>query len=325
VDITVRSEQPADYSAIAGLTYNAFVNWDPAAFKAEPLLVDVLRHNAGFDPELSLVAECQGRIVGHVLLSPFEFVVLGTPQLGTFLAPLCVDPAYQRGGIGGMLIERGHDIARKKGYGFSMLCGHPEYYPRFGYRPRMFSLSGCRLTLGTGGDRTHGLEERPVLGHDIPWIAAAWRRVHGQDDLAMFPGATIGQWFSHAVCWRSSVLEREGRPVAYVRYGSAYPIVVRELLLREGGARDVLAYLLRERHSRDGGDCKLSMGEAAVLGLFAPTDAVTITADRATSDAFMIKVLDEGNRVVSRYCDEVAAGRREPGIIAFPPALDMDA
>ena len=51
------------------------------------------------------------------------------------LGPVSVLPEYQKKGIGSRLIEEGHDAARRLGYRSALLVGHPEYYPRFGYRP----------------------------------------------------------------------------------------------------------------------------------------------------------------------------------------------
>jgi predicted N-acetyltransferase YhbS len=48
---------------------------------------------------------------------------------------LAVTLELQRRGIGGRLVESGHEVARKLGFASSVLVGHPAYYPRFGYRP----------------------------------------------------------------------------------------------------------------------------------------------------------------------------------------------
>ena len=70
-------------------------------------------------------------IVGHILFTKLK--VGQTTQLA--LAPLAVHPDFQRQGIGGALIEEGHRIAAQLGYDYSILLGHPTYYPRFGYQP----------------------------------------------------------------------------------------------------------------------------------------------------------------------------------------------
>lgn len=94
-------------------------------------LVERLRNSNAFVPELSLIAEYQNEIIGHIL---FTKVKVGkNTQLA--LAPLTVSVKYQRQGIGGKLINEGHRIAKDLGYEYSILLGHPSYYPRFGYMP----------------------------------------------------------------------------------------------------------------------------------------------------------------------------------------------
>ena len=77
------------------------------------------------------MAESDGRVAGHILFT--EIRIADTTQLA--LAPLSVVPSLQRMGIGGQLIREGHRIAKEMGYTFSVVLGHPDYYPRFGYRP----------------------------------------------------------------------------------------------------------------------------------------------------------------------------------------------
>ena len=104
-----------------------------AAFggEAEPTLVAAIRGGPGFDPALSLVAEADGALIGHVLLSPVT--VGGDPAL--VLAPLAVAPDWQRRGVGGELTRRVLEVARAGGHRVVVLLGHPTYYPRFGFEP----------------------------------------------------------------------------------------------------------------------------------------------------------------------------------------------
>ena len=78
-----------------------------------------------------LVAEAEGRIVGHVLFTKAE--VQGHPVLA--LAPLSVLPEQQRKGIGTALIKEGHRIAAELGFPYSVVLGSENYYPRSGYTP----------------------------------------------------------------------------------------------------------------------------------------------------------------------------------------------
>ena len=126
----IRQEKTGDIDAVHEVVRQAFekalhTNHD------EHNLVNRLRESEAFIPELSLVAEENGRIVGHILFTKLN--VGDTVQLG--LAPLAVLPQWQGKGIGGKLIEAGHAKAKELGFDYSILVGHESYYPRFGYFP----------------------------------------------------------------------------------------------------------------------------------------------------------------------------------------------
>jgi len=124
--ITIRIETSADQSAVSQVNRAAF----PTA--AEAGLVDSLREQA--KPLLSLVAECEKHVVGHIMFSPVELD--GYPELNLMgLAPMAVLPEYQRQGIGSVLVRAGIEECRQLGTQAIVVLGHPEYYPRFGFRP----------------------------------------------------------------------------------------------------------------------------------------------------------------------------------------------
>lgn len=133
-NITIRKEIPKDHNWVIELTAKAFETM-PFSEGDEDKLVARLRNAPGFIPELSLIAELDGLIVGHILFTPlvidngqqqFESLVLG---------PVSVLPEFQKQGIGGKLIRAGHQKAVELGFRSVILIGHPEYYPRFGYKP----------------------------------------------------------------------------------------------------------------------------------------------------------------------------------------------
>ena len=99
----------------------------------EQNLVNRLRKSEAFVPALSLVAEVDDEIVGHIMFTKIRIGNSDTLVLG--LAPLSVLPKVQKNGIGGKLIEVGHQIAKDLGYVYSIVLGHADYYPRFGYKP----------------------------------------------------------------------------------------------------------------------------------------------------------------------------------------------
>ncbi|MEM9329594.1 MAG: N-acetyltransferase [Bacteroidota bacterium] len=131
--IELRQEASEDHSAVFHVLKAAFrteSNPDPE----EPDLVDRLRKSHAFIPELSIVAEHQGKIVGHILLTKIK-VIDGTKESDSLaLAPVSVLPAFQGQGIGGRLIEHAHEMAKAMGHQSIILLGHADYYPRFGYR-----------------------------------------------------------------------------------------------------------------------------------------------------------------------------------------------
>ena len=94
--------------------------------------MDALR--AAGHATVSLVAETDGQIVGHILFSPVSVVGAASGKTGLGLAPVAVLPGHQCRGIGSDLIRQGLAFCRDEGYGFVVVLGHPEYYPRFGFR-----------------------------------------------------------------------------------------------------------------------------------------------------------------------------------------------
>ena len=93
------------------------------------MIVEKLRPSDAYIPELSLVAELDGEVVGHVILSRAR---LGDGE-ALALGPIGVAPQHQRRGVGSALMHAAIDRARQLGHGVVLLLGHPEYYPRFGF------------------------------------------------------------------------------------------------------------------------------------------------------------------------------------------------
>lgn len=133
MEIKLRQENPADYEQVFKLTELAFANM-PFADHDEQFLVERLRKSEFFIPGLSLVAESDGKIIGHILLTRLKIQGTETEFESLSLAPVSVLPEFQKQGIGGMLIRKAHQVATNLGYKSVILVGHPEYYPRFGYK-----------------------------------------------------------------------------------------------------------------------------------------------------------------------------------------------
>jgi len=141
--VTIRHETASDREAVFRVVEAAFGE-DPSRRSASrglrvAPLVDQLRDNGHC--LLSLVAEDEGRVVGHIMFSPMTIETEGETWDAVCLSPLAVEPSRQRQGIGGLLIEEGLKELRAAGHRAVILLGHPEYYPRFGFRPgRDFGL-----------------------------------------------------------------------------------------------------------------------------------------------------------------------------------------
>lgn len=126
----IRQERKEDYPEIRRLVREAFAAAEHAD-GGEQDLVDALRRGADYLPELALVAEEDGVLAGHILLTRAS--VGGDPVL--VLAPLSVRPEFQRQGVGTALMREAHRIAGALGYDYVLVLGSEDYYPRAGYRP----------------------------------------------------------------------------------------------------------------------------------------------------------------------------------------------
>lgn len=133
MDITIRQEQTEDYGAVHKTVELAFKDVEESDH-SEPFLVDKLRQTDAFVPELSLVAETDGKIIGHILLTKVEIVSENNSVTSLGLAPVSVLPKYQKQGVGSALIREAHKRATELGYGSIVLLGHKDYYPKFGYK-----------------------------------------------------------------------------------------------------------------------------------------------------------------------------------------------
>jgi putative acetyltransferase len=124
-NVILRGEDLREQGAIRSLNESAFGRPDEAD------LIDRLRTEGAVLS--SFVAECEKRIVGHILFSRMLIETGSRPMSAVALAPLAVLPEHQRRGVGGQLVRHGLDWLRERGEQVVIVLGHPAYYPRFGF------------------------------------------------------------------------------------------------------------------------------------------------------------------------------------------------
>lgn len=127
--VRVRVETSEDYASVGEVVRHAFGQEEIVE------LVDRIRQSENFVPELSLVAEANGKVVGHVLLSHVNLNDKGTSHSILTLSPVSVSPEVQGQGIGGALIKAAINKADQLGEPLIVLEGDSRYYPRFGFQP----------------------------------------------------------------------------------------------------------------------------------------------------------------------------------------------
>lgn len=150
MDIHIRQETPQDYPYTELVVQKAFED-EEQSDQTEHVLVHKLRKTSAFVLELSLVAERDGELVGHVLLTKIMIEQDGTSYDSLALAPVSVLPKYQLTGIGIELLKESLKRAKEMGFTSVVVLGHAVYYPRFGFRSA--SSWGIRAPLCPSGIR----------------------------------------------------------------------------------------------------------------------------------------------------------------------------
>ena len=134
---SIRPEKPGDRETIRKVHEEAFSGDE------EALLVDQLRADPLFIPELSLVAECDHTVIGHILFFPVSIANTTGLVPALSLAPLGIQTAFQRKGVGSSLTRHGLSECTRLGHRIVICVGHPEFYRRFGFGPAR--VSGLEL------------------------------------------------------------------------------------------------------------------------------------------------------------------------------------
>jgi putative acetyltransferase len=129
MDADIRSERPADVEGIHAVTLAAFLD-APHTSHTEHIIVRELRRARHLT--VSLVADFEGDIIGHVAISP---VTISDGAQGWFgLGPVSVAPKYQGRGLGSRLVREALNRLQALGGNGCVLVGEPAYYGRFGFR-----------------------------------------------------------------------------------------------------------------------------------------------------------------------------------------------
>lgn len=126
----IRPELPTDYDSVYYVVKKAFATAEHSDGNEQDL-VNALRKSTAFIPELSLIAEENNKIIGHIMLTK----LLIENHIILALAPLSVLPEKQHQGVGSALIAEAHKRAKSLGYNYSVVLGSEKYYPKFGYLP----------------------------------------------------------------------------------------------------------------------------------------------------------------------------------------------
>ncbi len=125
IKLNITKEKPSEIQQIREINIQAFET------DAEADIVDRLRDSGV--PIISLVAEVDDKLVGHILFTPMTMDNFDIKIAG--LAPMAVLPDYQNKGIGSVLVKKGLEYCARENYAAVAVLGHPNYYPKFGFVP----------------------------------------------------------------------------------------------------------------------------------------------------------------------------------------------
>lgn len=130
----IRNETPADYRAVEDLTRRAFYNlYVPGC--SEHYLVHIMRGHEDFIPELALVAELDGEIIGNIMYTKSRLVdKAGVEKTILTFGPVCIAPELQRRGYGKTLLEESFRRAAALGYDAVVIFGSPANYVSRGFQ-----------------------------------------------------------------------------------------------------------------------------------------------------------------------------------------------
>lgn len=151
----LRKIEKEDYYAVECLAKKTFWNINMPGCD-EHYLVHRIWNEICFVPEISMLVEVDGKPIGAILYTKCRIETeKGNVEVLTF-GPLCVDPDFQKKGIGGRLLTESMKLAKEHGFKGILICGVPEYYPRFGFKTA--DTFGITMPDGSNFDAFMGYE-----------------------------------------------------------------------------------------------------------------------------------------------------------------------
>jgi len=167
----MRKETENDFSQIYDLVKVAFQT-AKVSNGNEQNFVNQLRSSGNYIPELALVAEEDGKLIGHIMLTKTYIVNSDSKFEALLLAPICVALEYRNRGIASELINQSFKLAKKMGYTVVFLVGDPAFYHRFGFMP----------TVAFGIKRTLDIPDENVMVCEL--VLNALNGINGTIDCA---------------------------------------------------------------------------------------------------------------------------------------------
>ena len=131
--MTIRPAREGDYSEIYSLVQTAFATAKVSDGTEQDFVLE-LRRRGTYRPELELVVEENGQLIGHILLTELPVPGASENLRALMAAPLCVRLEDRSRGLGGQLLREGGRRAAELGYNALFLVGDPDYYGRYGFQ-----------------------------------------------------------------------------------------------------------------------------------------------------------------------------------------------
>lgn len=155
INVIIRGIKNEDLREVECVARNAFWNLNMPGCD-EHYTIHRLWNTDVCVPKLSMLAESEGKIIGAILYAK-AIIKTSNAQFDTLtFGPLCVEPDFQKKGVGKQLLNKSMEKARTLGYGSILICGVPTYYPKYGFKTA--DKFGITMPDGTNFDAFMGIE-----------------------------------------------------------------------------------------------------------------------------------------------------------------------